>query len=121
MFRKFALVLLFLAVGSMAAFAANFNGKWTAQVEMPKGTQALSFEFHVDNSTLTGKITTPRREFGITDGKVDGDTITFSQVMKRKNGSATMVYTGKADGDTIKFSRQVGQRPATEFVAHPVK
>jgi hypothetical protein len=28
-----------------------------------------------------------------------------------------IVYTGKADGDTIKFSRQMGDRPAVEFVA----
>lgn len=121
MFRKFALVLLFLAAGSMAAFAANFNGKWTAKVETPKGAQALSFDFHVDGSTLTGKVTTPRGDIDITDGKVDGDTITFSQVMKRKNGSAKMVYTGKVDGDTIKFSRQMGEHRATEFVAQPVK
>jgi hypothetical protein len=26
-------------------------------------------------------------------------------------------YTGKADGDTIKFTRQMGDRPAAEFVA----
>lgn len=117
MMRKFLLAVTFLAMGSAAALAADFNGKWTADIETPRGTQTLAFDFHVDASTLTGKVTTPRGDFDITDGKVNGDDISFTLVMNFKGNDVKIIYTGKADGDTIKFTRQAGDRPATEFVA----
>jgi hypothetical protein len=117
MMRKLLLAVTFLALGSTAALAADFNGKWTADVETPRGTQTLAFDFHVDGSTLTGKVTTPRGDNDITDGKVNGDDISFTLVMNFNGNEVKVMYTGKADGDTIKFTRQAGDRPATEFVA----
>ncbi|MGD0913700.1 MAG: hypothetical protein ABR928_17525 [Terracidiphilus sp.] len=117
MMRKLLLAVTFLALGSTAALAADFNGKWTADVETPRGTQTLAFDFHVDGSTLTGKVTTPRGDNDITDGKVNGDDISFTLVMNFNGNEVKAMYTGKADGDTIKFTRQAGDRPATEFVA----
>ena len=121
MIRKIGLAVLFLALGSVAALAADFNGKWTAQVETPRGTQTLTFDFHVNGTTLTGKITTPRGDADIQDGKVNGDSISFTQVMNFNGNEMKFVYTGKADGDTIKFTRQAGDHPAREFVATRLK
>jgi hypothetical protein len=117
MMRKIGIAVLFLALGSVAVLAADFNGKWNGTVESPRGTQNLTFDFHVDGSTLTGKITTPRGDTDITDGKVDGDSISFTQELNFNGNEFKITYTGKADGDTIKFSRQAGDRPAQEFVA----
>ena len=121
MIRKIGLAVLFLALGSLTALAADFNGKWTATVESPRGTQTITFDFHVDGAKLTGKVTTPRGDADISDGKIDGDTISFAQVMNFNGNEMKIVYTGKADGDTIKFTRQAGDRPAQEFVATRVK
>lgn len=121
MVRKALLAVLFLTIGSMAALAADFNGKWTADVTTPRGTQTLTFDFHVDGAALTGKITSPRGEGDITDGKIDGDNITFGQVVNFNGNEMKIVYTGKADGETIKFTRQAGDRPAQEFTATRVK
>ena len=117
MFKKLGLAVLFLALGAVSALAADFNGKWNAEVTTPRGTQTLVFDFHVDGATLTGKVTTPRGDTDITNGKVDGDNISFDQVMNFNGNEMKITYTGKADGDTIKFSRQMADRPATEFVA----
>ena len=121
MLRKALLAVVFLALGSVAALAADFNGKWTADVTTPRGTQTVTFDFHVDGATLTGKVTTPRGESDITDGKVDGDNISFSQKLSFNGNDMTIAYTGKADGDGIKFSRAMGDRPAVEFTATRVK
>jgi hypothetical protein len=115
MLKKIGLAVMFLALGSVSALAADFNGKWTADVTTPRGTQTLTFDFHVDGATLTGKVSTPRGDTDITNGKVDGDNISFDQVMNFNGNEIS--YTGKADGDTIKFTRQMGDRPAAEFVA----
>jgi hypothetical protein len=120
MMRKLGLTALLFVFGSMAALAADFNGKWNAQVQGRNGTQTLVFDFHVDGTTLTGKITTPRGETDISNGKVDGDTITFDQVMNFNGNSITISYTGKADGDSIQFTRQfgaAGDRPPQQFTA----
>ena len=121
MFRKLALAVMFLALGSVAALAADFNGKWTADVTTPRGTQTITFDFHVDGATLTGKVTTPRGDTDITDGKIDGVNISFSQVMNFNGNEFKLTYTGKIDGDTIKFTRQAGDRPAVDFTATRVK
>jgi hypothetical protein len=117
MFKKIGLAVLFLALGTVSALAADFSGKWSADVTTPRGTQTLIFDFHVDGAALTGKVTSPRGEMDITNGKVDGDNISFDTVMNFNGNSMTMTYTGKADGDSIKFSRKAGDRPVVEFVA----
>jgi len=121
MIRKLGLAALFLALAPVAALAADFNGKWTAEVEGRMGPQTIAFDFHVDGATLTGKITTPRGDMDISNGKVDGDSISFDQVMNFNGNSFTMSYKGTADGaDSIKFTRTFGgggDRPPQEFVA----
>lgn len=117
MLRKLALAALVFALGSITALAADFNGKWTAEVQGRMGTQTVTFDFHVDGSTVTGKVTTPRGESEISDGKVDGDNISFAQVVNFNGNEMKINYTGKADGDTIHFSRQVADRPAMQFDA----
>lgn len=114
--RKLGLAILLFALGATSALAADFNGKWTAAVNGPRGSQNLTFNLHVDGAVVTGTVTTPRGDMDITDGKVDGETITFSQVV-RGNKEVKLVYTGKFDGETIKFSRQRGKRPPVEFTA----
>jgi hypothetical protein len=118
MFKKLGLAVLFLALGSVTALAADFNGKWTAQVDSPRGTMTLTFNFHVDGSALTGTVSTRRGDMDIQNGKVDGDNISFDQVMNFNGNDFKISYTGKADGpDSIKFTRQAGDRPAQEFTA----
>ena len=117
MLKKFGLAVLFLALGSVSALAADFSGKWNGDVTTPRGTQTLVFDFHVDGATLTGKVTTPRGDTDITNGKVDGDNISFDTVMNFNGNEFKISYTGKADGDTIKFTRAMGDRGSSDFVA----
>ena len=117
MLKKLALAVMFVALGSVSALAADFNGKWTGDVTTPRGTQTVTFDFKVDGAALTGKVTTPRGATDITNGKVDGDNISFDQVMNFNGNEFKLTYTGKADGDTIKFTRQMGDMGSTDFVA----
>jgi len=117
MLKKLALAVLFVALGSVSALAADFNGKWTGDVTTPRGTQTLTFDFKVDGSALTGKVTTPRGATDISNGKVDGDNISFDQVVNFNGNEFKITYTGKADGDSIKFTRQMGDMGSSDFVA----
>ena len=115
--RTLALAVLVVTLGAITALAADLNGKWKATVETPRGTQEITFNFHVDGPTLTGKVTTPRGESDITDGKIDGDNVSFTQTVNFNGNDMKINYTGKIDGDNIKFTRTVGDRPAIEFTA----
>ena len=123
MMRNFLLAVAFLALGSVAALAADFNGKWSGTVQGMRGPQNLTFNFKVDGATVTGTITTPRGDIDVSNGKIDGNTISFDQVMNFNGNSFTISYKGTIDGDTIKFTRSFsagpdGQpRPPQEFTA----
>jgi len=121
MMKKLGITALFLALGSMTALAADFNGKWSAEVQGRNGPQTITFDLHVDGATVTGKVTTPRGDLDISNGKVDGDNISFDTVANFNGNSFTMSYKGTADGaDSIKFTRTFGgggDRPPQEFVA----
>ncbi|MFZ0396279.1 MAG: hypothetical protein WCF17_01800 [Terracidiphilus sp.] len=121
MLRKLALALLFVSFGAMTAMAADVSGKWTGTITTPRGDQQIAFTFKVDGTTLAGTVTTRRGDTDITDGKVDGDNISFTQKVSFNGNDMTINYAGKVDGDTIKFTRTMGDRPATEFTATRAK
>lgn len=121
MLRKLAVACFFVVLGAATALAADLNGKWTASVETPRGTQAITFDFHTEGAKLTGTITSPRGTSDIQDGKIDGDNLSFTQAVSFNGNDFTINYAGKADGDTIKFTRTLGDRPAVEFTANRAK
>lgn len=121
MLRKLALALLFVTFGAMTALAADVSGKWSGTITTPRGDQQITFTFKADGAALTGTVTTPRGDIDITDGKIDGDTISFTQKMSFNGNDITINYTGKVDGDSIKFTRTLGDRPPIDFTATRVK
>jgi len=63
----------------------------------------------------------PPVTFRINDGRVDGNTISFTQISHNAAPAATggnekLVYTGQVDGDKIHFTRESRQSPG----GHPV-
>lgn len=121
MLRKLALALLFVSLGAVTALAADVSGKWSGTVTTPRGDQQITFTFKVDGAALTGTVTTPRGDTPITEGKIDGDNISFVQNLTFGDREIKINYTGKVDGDTIKFTRTLGDRPSTDFTATRVK
>ncbi len=113
-------VVFLLLLAAMAAFAADVTGKWTAQVPGRGGqTREVTFNLKADGATLTGTITTPRGDSDISDGKIDGDQISFTQTMNFGGNEVKLLYKGKVSGDTIEFTRQRegGDQPPATFTA----
>jgi hypothetical protein len=122
MIRKIALAVLFLTFSSIGAHAADFNGKWTSEFDTQIGVQKYTYEFKVDGAKLTGKaINDQRGATDIQDGKIDGDNISFVEVLNFNGNELRITYTGKIDGDEIKFTRQVGEFATEQIVAKRVK
>jgi uncharacterized protein (UPF0333 family) len=121
MVRRIGLALLLLACSGVMAFAADFNGKWTAEFDTQIGVQKYTYEFHVDGATVTGKAINEHGEAAIQDGKIDGDTISFVEMFNFQGNDLRITYTGKINGDEIKFTRKVADFATEDLTAKRVK
>lgn len=101
----FKSLILMLAVSSIA-LCADVSGKWKATLEGQNGPMEVLYDFKVDGSKLTGTVTSTRGEMQISEGKVEGDEISF--VLATDQFRA--VTKGTVSGDAIKFKVEAGDR-----------
>ena len=105
-----ASMALLLLCGSTVA-AADISGKWFAQVPLGHLLLEPTFTFKVDGAKLTGTMTYPLGDqvvrLEITEGKVDGDDVSFVVVNKEPKRETTSTYKGKVAGDKIEFTLEV--------------
>ena len=113
------LALLAMISISFVALAADATGTWSAEVPGRNGTTTTKFTFSVSGSTLTGTVDNGRGATPIADGKVDGDTITFTQTIAGRDGGAgfKITYTGKVSADHIDLTRDTGRGNPQTFTA----
>lgn len=101
--KKFLCVCAALAMtlSAATAMAADVTGTWTADVKAPDGSSfQLTFTFKQDGTTLTGTVLGAGGDpIPITNGKVDGDKLTFDDSF---NG-VTIHHDCTVVGDTIKI------------------
>jgi hypothetical protein len=113
-FALFTALLLLVA----GAWAADINGKWTAEMPGRDGnTRTVTFDLKADGDKLTGTMMGPMgRELPISDGTIHGNDISFNVVMEFNGNSRTMKYTGTLKGNELQMKQEGGQR-TREFTA----
>src|SRR5262245_15696786 len=114
------LSVCFVFAAVSLAWAADVDGKWVAQVPGPNGqTRETTFTFKVEDGKLTGTVSGRQGDTPISDGKIDGDNISFSRTANFQGNSLKILYKGKVTGDEIKFTVTVegGERPPQEYTA----
>lgn len=116
-------VLALMAVFSLAVLAADASGSWKASIETPNGTMENTFTFKVDGDKLTGTITMGQMgEGAISEGKADGDNVSFAVVREFNGNQFRINYKGKVSGDEMKISGEVvGMDRTFEMTAKRVK
>ena len=103
-----------LMLAAPAAFAAtDVTGIWTAQIQTPNGDMTLTFHFKQDVEKLTGSVDTGGDPVDISNGKIDGDKISFDTSF---NGM-TIHHTGTIAAEEIKLNvkSDSGQMPDMEM------
>jgi len=101
-----------LALTVALASAADVSGKWTAQMQGRDGqSHDVNFNFAVNGDQLTGTVSTPRGDVDITDGKVQGNQISFTQTMTFGDREVKINYKGTVsdDGSSIEFTRSMNR------------
>ena len=118
--KRCALIVLVAVLTGLAAVAQvpDITGKWTATFDTQIGEQKYTYDFVVKDSALTGKAKSNIGEAEIQNGKVEGDKVTFVEMLKFEGMEIKIDYTGTiVSADEIKFSRQVGDFATEELVA----
>lgn len=108
--KKLMVSLLLAALCALAASAPDITGKWVAQVPGREGTpMTQTFVFKVAAGKITGTLS---MDFGgqameqqITDGKLEGDAISFTVVMDFGGNEMKTLYKGTVAGTEMKLTR----------------
>jgi len=113
-----AVVFAALAFVAGLAYGADASGTWTASFDTQVGKQEYTYVFQVKGATLTGTakgnlIT----DSVLSDGKVDGNKISFVEKGTYMGMPLSFNYTGELKGDQIHFKRELMGFPAEEFDA----
>ena len=119
--RKLILTAL-LGIFAIAAYAADVTGKWTAEVPGRGGNmQTNTIVLKQEGTKVTGTLDGGRGgAVEITNGKVEGDTVSFTVVRNFNGNEIKQNFKGAISGGEIKFTRTMeGGRggPAVEFTA----
>jgi alpha-N-arabinofuranosidase len=120
---KIRTLLTAVAILPMALFASDITGTWKSEFDSQIGRQNYTFTFQQDGTKLTGKANSEagerKREAELKEGKVEGDNVSFVEMLNLQDNEIRITYTGKvsADANEIKLSRAVGDIATTEIVA----
>ena len=97
-----ALMMIFPSVHAFAA--TDVTGTWEGEFTLPDGTTTfpLSFTFKQDGTKLSGSVVNPQGgdPIPITDGKMDGDKISFTVSFNGMN----ITHEGTVTGDDMKLN-----------------
>ena len=118
MTKKLLFVTAVLLVVALGAFAADVTGKWTFEQPGRGGNpgRPVTITLKQDGSKLTGETNSSfTGKSAITDGKIEGDNISFNIKASIQGNEMTLSYKGKIAGDTIKLSSEFGGGQAIEW------
>jgi hypothetical protein len=105
---------------SALALAADVSGKWVGEVSTTgRGGAAptITFNFKVEGSRLSGEVTQSSARGDvvatISDGKIEGDEVSFSSKREARGNSITTKYTGKIVDNTLVLQADSGRGSVT--------
>ena len=92
------------------SFAADIDGKWTGQVEGRSGPQPQTIMLKSSGNALTGSIQGGRGgPVEISNGTLDGNTVSFSVVREFGQNKITQEYKGVISGGELKLTVSGGR------------
>ena len=109
MTKKLLFVTTILLALAVAAMAADVSGKWTFEQAGRGGGNpvTVTLTLKAEGSKLTGTVVRPGRngnmEAQITDGKVDGNNVSFKTSQDMGGNTIVTDYSGMLSGDELKL------------------
>jgi len=112
MTKKLLFVVTIALVAAFSLLAADVTGKWVAEQPGRNGgpPRQTTFTLKAEGSKLTGTMLGGMGRGGaaptaveITDGKIDGDKVSFTVKRETPNGVMEQKYSGTVSGDELNL------------------
>jgi enterochelin esterase-like enzyme len=118
---KPSIILLTFAVVPLSVFAADVTGTWKSEFDSQIGLQKYTYTLKQDGTNLTGKANSEvgdqKRETELKEGKIDGDKISFVEMLSFQGNDIRITYSGAISTNELKLTREVGEFAKEEIVA----
>jgi enterochelin esterase-like enzyme len=118
---KNPIILLALVALPWAGLAADITGTWKSEFDSQIGRQKYTYTLKQEGTKLTGKanseVNDRKREAELTEGKIDGDRISFVEMLNFEGNDIRIAYTGTISNNEMKLTREVGTFAKEEIVA----
>ena len=99
---------ILFALFAFSALAADISGNWKATAEGPNGALERTFTFKQEGTKVTGEtVSSFTGKSTINDGKVEGDTVTFTIDAKIGDQDVKLNYKGKIAGSEIRMIEEL--------------
>ena len=110
MAKKVILPAVLLLGISSALFAADIDGKWTAEVEGRRGTVTQTLTLTASGSNVTGSFDNGRgNPVDISDGKIDDNKVSFKVIREFNGNQFTQQYKGTlSDAGELSLAVSMG-------------
>src|SRR3954454_21673785 len=109
---KTPLTALAFAAFTLSALAADITGTWKAEFDTQVGHQKYTYTLKQDGATFPGKanaeVADRKREVELKEGKVDGNKVSFVEMLDYEGNEIRISYTGTISGNEMKLTREVG-------------
>src|SRR3954471_1171111 len=116
--------LILFALATVLASAAGLDGTWTSEMKIRAGkksggterTVTVTLNLKAEGDKVTGTVMSGGKKRSSTaqiqDGKIDGNSFSFTTVRKAKKGEEKQTWRGTIEGDTLQGtrSREGGKR-----------
>ncbi|MFU8814433.1 MAG: hypothetical protein ACNA7W_03745 [Pseudomonadales bacterium] len=83
------------------------DGTWNTTMNTPMGAQQGTLTLATNGAELSGKLAGPQGEIDITDGKIDGDKLSWKASITSPM-AMTLDFDATIDGDSISGNVKLG-------------
>jgi enterochelin esterase-like enzyme len=102
------------------ALAADVSGTWKSEFDSQIGRQKYTYTLKQEDDKLTGKanseINDQKRETPLSEGKVDGDKVSFVEMLNFNGNDIRIAYSGTISSNEMNLTREVGTFAKEEII-----
>jgi opacity protein-like surface antigen len=103
--RSTLILIVLLVIMATAALAADITGSWSGTMSMGDNQFSLTYSFKQEGGTLTGSVVTPHGDaLPLSEGKVEGDKLSFAVKMEMDGGTVKFVSSGTIKDEEITIT-----------------
>ncbi len=101
--------------------AIDVSGTWKAEFDSQIGVQKYTYVLMQEGDKLTGKASSQigdaKNESVLKEGKIEGDKISFTEILDFRGNELEIRYSGSISDGTIQLTRKVGDVATEELTA----